>query len=319
MKSFQALAPETRIFIAGHRGLVGSALVRHFTALGFENLLVRTSAELDLRDTGATELFFDENRPEVVIDAAALVGGIAANASRPADFFSDNLRIQLNLLDSSVKFGVQRFLFLGSSCIYPKLTQQPIPETALLTGPLETTNEAYAMAKLAGITQVTAIRRQYGLPYICAMPTNLYGPADNFNLASGHVLPALIHRFHDAATGVAKTATCWGSGKPKREFLYIDDFAEACHFLLDHYDDELPVNVGTGNDLTIAELAELTAGIVGYRGPIDWDTSKPDGTYEKLLDVRRINQLGWQATTTLEDGIRMTYRWFVENQNDRRL
>lgn len=319
MKAFQPLTPETPIFIAGHRGLVGSALVRHFAARGFDNLLVRTSTELDLRDTDATAAFFAENRPEVVIDAAALVGGIAANASRPADFFSDNLRIQLNLLDSSVHQGVQRFLFLGSSCIYPKFTEQPIPETALLTGPLEATNEAYAMAKLAGITHVTAIRRQHGLPYICAMPTNLYGPADNFNMTSGHVLPTLIHRFHDAATGAATTATCWGSGKPKREFLYIDDFAEACHFLLDHYDDDLPVNVGTGTDLTIAELAELVAGIVGYRGAIDWDASKPDGTYEKLLDVRRINQLGWRATTTLEDGIRMTYRWFVENQDDRRL
>jgi GDP-L-fucose synthase len=319
MKAFQPLTPETRIFIAGHRGLVGSALVRHFTARGFDNLLVRTSAELDLRDTDATAAFFEENRPEAVIDAAALVGGIAANNSRPADFFSDNLRIQLNLLDSSVRHGVQRFLFLGSSCIYPKFTEQPIPETALLTGPLERTNEAYAMAKLAGITHVTAIRRQYGLPYICAMPTNLYGPADNFNLSSGHVVPALIHRFHHAATGAETTTTCWGSGEPKREFLYIDDFAEACHFLLDHYDDDLPINVGTGSDLTIAELAELTADIIGFHGDIDWDTSKPDGTYEKRLDVRRINQLGWRATTTLEDGIRMTYRWFVENQDDRRL
>lgn len=319
MKSFQPLTPATRIFIAGHRGLVGSALVRHFTTRGFHNLLLRASPELDLRDSDATEAFFAENRPEVVIDAAALVGGIAANFARPADFLSDNLRIQLNLLDNSVKHGVNRFLFLGSSCIYPKFTEQPIPETALLTGQLETTNEAYAMAKLAGITHVTSIRRQYGLPYISAMPTNLYGPNDNFNLETAHVLPALIHRFHDAATSGARTQTCWGSGKPKREFLYTDDFAEACHFLLDHYDDDLPVNVGTGTDLTIADLAELTADIIGYRGEIDWDTSKPDGTYQKLLDVRRINQLGWRATTTLEDGIRMTYRWFVDHQDDRRL
>lgn len=319
MKSVEPLTPSTRIFIAGHRGLVGSALVRHFTARGFDNLLLRTSTELDLRDTDSTAAFFDENRPEVVIDAAALVGGIAANSSRPADFLSDNLRIQLNLLDSSVTSGVARFLFLGSSCIYPKFTEQPIPETALLTGQLETTNEAYAMAKLAGIAHVTAIRRQHGLPYICAMPANLYGPADNFNLQSGHVLPALIHRFHDAAVNAARTVTCWGSGKPKREFLYIDDFATACHFLLDHYDDDLPINVGTGTDLTIAELAEMTADIVGYHGEIDWDTSRPDGTYEKLLDVRRINTLGWRATTTLTDGIRMTYRWFVDHPDDRRL
>lgn len=318
MTSFQPLTPSRRIFIAGHRGLVGSALVRHFTARGYDNLILRTSAELDLRDEASTATFFAETRPEVVIDAAALVGGIAANAARPAEFFSDNLRIQLNLLDSSVRFGVTRFLFLGSSCIYPKNASQPIPETALMTGPLETTNDAYAMAKLAGITHVTAIRREYGLPYICAMPTNLYGPADNFNLESAHVVPALIHRFHNAATGVTGFATCWGSGRPRREFLYVDDFADACHFLLDHYDDELPINVGCGDDLTIAELAEMTAGIVGYRGEIEWDTSKPDGTYEKRLDVRRINALGWKATTTLEDGIAKTYRWFVDHTDDRR-
>lgn len=316
MNTIPKLAPDTRIFIAGSRGLVGSALVRHFSDQGFHNLLLRSSAELDLRDTAATAAFFDEQRPEVVIDAAALVGGIAANASRPADFFSDNLRIQINLLDSAVAAGVQRFLFLGSSCIYPKFAEQPIPETALLTGVLEKTNEAYAMAKLAGITHVTSIRHQHRLPYICAMPTNLYGPGDNFNLESGHVVPAMVHRFHDAVRQGASAAICWGTGRPKREFLYIDDFAEACHFLLEHYDDELPINVGTGSDLTIAELARLTADTIGYHGEIRWDTSKPDGTYEKLLDVGRINRLGWKATTSLEDGIRTTYRWFLDHQDD---
>ncbi|MCB0933868.1 MAG: GDP-L-fucose synthase [Mycobacterium sp.] len=310
------LDPSTRIFIAGHRGLVGSALYRHFSSRGFENLIVKPSTELDLRDQRATASFFAETRPEVVIDAAALVGGIAANASRPADFFSDNLRIQVNLLDSAVASGVQRFLFLGSSCIYPKFTAQPIPETALMTGPLEETNDAYAMAKLAGVTQVAAIRRQHKLPYVCAMPTNLYGPGDNFNPASSHVMPAMIRRFHDAVQSGATTATCWGSGKPKREFLHIDDFAEACHFILEHYDDDLPINVGTGSDVSIAELADLTAEIVGFHGEVDWDTEKPDGTYQKLLDVRRINELGWRATIGLEEGIRRTYQWYLEHHND---
>jgi len=312
------LTPDTSIFIAGSRGLVGSALVRHFSAQGFHNLLLRTSAELDLRDAAATAEFFAKNRPEVVIDAAAMVGGIGANSSRPADFLSDNLRIQVNLLDSAVRHDVQRFLFLGSSCIYPKFAAQPINETALLTGPLEQTNEAYAVAKIAGITQVAAIRHQHGLPYICAMPTNLYGPGDNFHLDNGHVVPAMIHRFHDAARSNAHTVTCWGTGRPKREFLYIDDFAEACHVLLEHYDDDLPINVGTGSDMSINELAHLTATIVGYHGEILWDASKPDGTRAKLLDLARINRIGWKSTTTMEEGLRSTYRWFLEHHDDRR-
>ncbi len=312
------LARDARIFIAGHRGLVGSALVRHFTDRGFTHLILRTSAECDLRDPAATDVLFAETRPEVVMDAAALVGGIGANARRPADFLSDNLRIQVNLLDCAVAYGVQRFLFLGSSCIYPKITPQPIPETALLTGPLEPTNEAYAMAKLAGITHVAAIRRQYGLPYISAMPCNLYGPGDNFDPDTGHVLPAMIRRFHEAAQTGAATVTCWGSGQPRREFLYVDDFAEACHFLLDTYDNDLPINVGSGTDVTIAELAGLTAAVVGYRGAIEWDHRCPDGTPAKLLDVSRINDLGWKTAIPLQDGIRMTYRWFVEHCDDRR-
>ena len=318
MSVIPKLTPDTSIFIAGSRGLVGSALVRHFSAQGFGNLLLRSSAELDLRDPASTAAFFAEQRPEVVIDAAAVVGGIGANSSRPADFISENLRIQVNLLDSAVAHGVQRFLFLGSSCIYPKFAAQPIAETALLTGPLEETNEAYAMAKLAGIAQVRAIRRQHGLPYICAMPTNLYGPGDNFNLENGHVAPAMIHRFHNAARRGATTLACWGTGTPRRELLYVDDFAEACHVLLEQYDDDLPINVGSGSDMTIAELATLTAEVVGYRGEIRWDASKPDGTYQKLLDVGRINRLGWKAETAPQDGIRNTYRWFLEHQDDYR-
>lgn len=316
MSTVAALTPDTSMFIAGSRGLVGSALVRHFSGRGFRNLLLPSSTELDLRDAGATAAFFAEHKPEVVIDAAAVVGGIGANSRRPAEFISDNLRIQVNLLDNAVSHGVQRFLFLGSSCIYPKFTPQPIAEFALLTGPLEQTNEAYAVAKIAGIAQVTAIRRQHGLPYICAMPTNLYGPGDNFNLDTGHVLPAMIRRLHEATLHEAPAVTCWGTGAPKREFLYVDDFAEACHVLLEHYDDHLPINVGTGSDMTIAELAQLVADVVGYRGEIRWDTSKPDGTPRKLLDVGRINGLGWKAETPPEDGIAATYRWFVEHHDD---
>ncbi len=308
--------PDTRIFIAGHRGLVGSALVRHFTGQGFHNLIVRTSTDCDLRDAAATDALFAETRPEVVIDAAGKVGGIVANDSAPADFFYDNLRMQVSLLNSAVTHGVQRFLLLGSSCIYPKNSPRPIPETALLAGPLEETNEAYAMAKLAGVFYVRAIRRQFGLPYICAMPTNLYGPGDNFHPHTSHVLPAMIRRFHEAAQSGASSVTCWGSGLPRREFLHVDDLAAACHFLLEHYDSELPINVGTGTDVTIAELADLTAAVTGYRGRIDWDPAKPDGTHQKLLDVSRINQLGWSAKTTLDEGLALTYRWFLEHSDD---
>jgi GDP-L-fucose synthase len=312
------MSPEARVFIAGHRGLVGSALWRHFTAHGFRNLIGRTSTELDLRDARATADFFAAIRPEVVINAAGVVGGIAANASRPADFFSDNLRIQVNLLDSAVATGVERFLFLGSSCIYPKLAEQPMREDALLTGPLEETNEGFAIAKLAGVGQLAAIRRQHRLPYICAMPTNLYGPGDNFNAQDSHVLSAMIRRFDQAVREGARQVTCWGTGRPRREFLYVDDLADACHFLLGSYDDDRPINVGVGNDLSIAELADLVADIIGYRGDIYWDADKPDGTYQKLLDVERLNQLGWNAKISLTEGIRMTYEWFLEHEDDYR-
>jgi GDP-L-fucose synthase len=312
------ISVDSKIFIAGHRGLVGSALWRHFTTRGFRNLVGRTSSELDLRNAQAAAAFFEEARPDVVINAAAVVGGIAANASRPADFLSENLRIQVNLLDSAVATGVERFLFLGSSCIYPKFAAQPLTEDSLLTGHLEHTNEGFAMAKLAGIGHVTAIRRQYGLPYLSALPTNLYGPGDNFSPANSHVLPAMIRRFHEAVRDGASEVTCWGSGRPRREFLYVDDLADACHFLLDNYDDEWPINIGIGADLSVAEMAELVAEVVGYRGEICWDTSKPDGTFQKLLDVGRLCDLGWQAKTGLADGVRLTYDWFLQHEGDYR-
>jgi len=312
------ISRNTRIFIAGNRGLVGSALWRLFTDQGFENLIGAGSAELDLRDARATAEFFNETQPDAVIDAAARVGGIAANASRPADFISDNLRIQVNLFDAAVVSGVERFLFLGSSCVYPKLAKQPIREDALFTGPLEETNESYAVAKLAGIAQVVSIRRQHGLPYISAMPTNIFGPGDNFDPQHGHVIPAMIRRFHEAVRDGVTEVSCWGTGQARREFLYVDDFADACHFLLDHYDDERPINVGTGEDLTIVELANLVADVVGYRGSISWDTSRPDGTPRKLLDIRRLDDLGWHAKTSFTEGIRATYKWFLDHEGDNR-
>lgn len=314
----RTLRPGTRIFVAGHRGMVGSALRRRFAELGYRNVIGRDARELDLRDAVATERFFRETRPDVVIGAAARVGGIMANHTRPADFISDNIRIQVNLLDSAVSTGVERFLFLGSSCIYPKFADQPIRERALMTGPLEPTNEAYAVAKIAGIAQVAAIRRQHGLPYICVMPASLYGPGDNFDARDSHVIPGLMRRFHDAVREDLPSVTCWGSGSPMREFLYVDDLADACHHLLNAYDGDEPVNVGTGRDVTVRQLAEMIAETVGYRGRIEWDRSKPDGTPRKILDVRRIDELGWSAKTTLRHGLRQTYQWFLAHQDDYR-
>lgn len=299
-------------YIAGHRGLVGSALWRHFQAVGFTHLIGRTSSELDLRDRDATVRFFTETRPRYVVLAAARVGGILANATHPVEFLSDNLRIQVNVLDAALATGVERLLFLGSSCIYPKHAPQPIPEEALLTGPLEPTNEAYAIAKIAGLLQVQGARREYGVRWISAMPTNLYGPNDNFDLASAHVLPALIRRFHEAKESGAREVVLWGSGTPRREFLHVDDLARACELLLARYDDALPINVGVGSDVTIAELAELVAKVVGFSGEIRFDPSKPDGTPRKLLDVRRISALGFQPRIGLEEGIRATYAWYRE-------
>jgi GDP-L-fucose synthase len=304
---------DARVYVAGHRGLVGSAIWRHLTARGHTALIGRTSAELDLRDRAAVEAFFAASRPEYVVLAAARVGGIVANSTYPAEFLSDNLRIQVNVLDAARAVGVSRLLFLGSSCIYPKFAPQPIPESSLLTGPLEPTNDAYAIAKIAGVLQVQALRREYGASYISAMPTNLYGPGDNFDLETSHVLPALIRRMHEAVVGSAPSVTLWGTGTPRREFLHVDDLARACVHLLETYDDPSPINVGVGEDVSIRELAELVASVVGYGGTIDWDTSKPDGTPRKLLDVSRINALGWKADIGLRDGIEATYRWYLEH------
>lgn len=306
------LRRDAPFFVAGHRGLVGSAVYRHLAAQGFTGLLGRSSAELDLRNSDAVREFFRSYRPEYLVLAAARVGGIHANASRPAEFLSDNLRIQVNVLDAAQEFGVARLLFLGSSCIYPKFAAQPISEDALLTGPLEPTNDAYAIAKIAGVLQVQALRRQYGARFISAMPTNLYGPGDNFHRADSHVLPAMIRRFHEAGQSGAPSVTCWGTGTPRREFLHVDDLAAACLALLERYDDPAPINVGVGEDVSIRELAQTVAEVVGYEGEIQWDTSRPDGTPRKLLDVSRISALGWRPTIGLREGIARTYRWFTE-------
>lgn len=301
------------LYVAGHRGLVGSAIWRHLEACGFTNLLGAPSSDVDLRDREATYAFFAEHRPQVVIDAAAKVGGIMANDTYPADFLSDNLRIQVNIMDAAKDHGVDKLLFLGSSCIYPRHAEQPIRESSLLTGPLEPTNDAYAIAKIAGILQVQANRRQHGRHWISAMPTNLYGPGDNFDPQTSHVLPALIRRFHEATEGGASEVVLWGTGTPRREFLHVDDLAEAALFLLEHYDDGQTINVGVGEDLTIRELAEIVADVVGFNGELLQDTSKPDGTPRKLLDVSRINALGWRARTPLRDGIKSTYEWYRQN------
>ncbi len=312
------LALDDRLYVAGHNGLVGSAIWRAARRAGFVNLVGASSRELDLRDPVAVDTFFEQNRPRVVVLAAAKVGGILANASYPADFISDNLRIQLNVVDTARRYGVERLLFLGSSCIYPKFAEQPIREESLLTGALEPTNDAYAVAKIAGITQVQAIRRQYGLPYISAMPTNLYGPGDNFDPEGSHVLPALIRRIHEAKRDGARSVAIWGTGTPRREFLYVDDLALAVLHLLDVYDQPEPINVGTGQDITIRELAETVAQVVGWDGDLEFDASKPDGTPRKLLDVSRINALGWKARFSLAEGLQLTYRWFLDHQGDLR-
>jgi GDP-L-fucose synthase len=321
MTTSQGLGPlprDARVYVAGHRGLVGSAVWRHLDDEGFDSLLGLSSGELDLRDRDAVFSFFDEERPEYVVLAAARVGGIMANATMPADFLSDNLRIQVNVLDAAYTFGVERLLFLGSSCIYPRLAPQPIKESSLLTGPLEETNDAYAIAKIAGVLHVQALRRQHEVSFVSAMPTNLYGPGDNFDLAGSHVLPAMMRRFHEAREAGAPAVTLWGTGAPLREFLHVDDLARACLFLLENYDDPAPINVGVGEDLSIKALAELVAGVVGYDGAVEWDADKPDGTPRKLLDVSRIQELGWSAEIPLDEGVRSTYQWYVENASDLR-
>jgi GDP-L-fucose synthase len=297
-------------YVAGHRGLVGSAVWRHLSARGHSALIGRTSTELDLRETAAVERFFAEQRPKYVVLAAAKVGGILANSTYPADFLSDNLQIQLNVLNAAQRSGVERLLFLGSSCIYPKLAPQPISEDSLLTGPLEPTNDAYAIAKIAGVLHVQALRRQHGASFISAMPTNLYGPGDNFDLTSSHVLPALIRRFHEATADGRDEIVIWGTGSPRREFLHVDDLARACIVLLERYDSGAPINIGTGTDVSIRDLAALIADIVGYRGRLTFDPSRPDGTPRKLLDVGRVNALGWKAEVALREGIASTYDWY---------
>lgn len=302
-----------RVYVAGHRGLVGSAVWRKLEAEGFTDLVGRTSAELDLKDRDAVFEFFAEQQPQYVVLAAAKVGGIMANNTFPHDFLSENLQIQVNVMDAAVVHGTERLVFLGSSCIYPKFAEQPIREDSLLTGHLEPTNDAYAVAKIAGIMQVQAVRRQHGLPWISAMPTNLYGPGDNFSPTGSHVLPALIRRYDEAVRDGAARVENWGTGSPRREFLHVDDMAAAVLHLMEHYDGPEQVNVGTGSDVTIKEIATTIAKIVGFDGETVWDSSKPDGTPQKLLDVSKLAEAGWQAGIALEDGLRSTIDWYHEN------
>lgn len=303
------------LYIAGHRGLVGSAIWRHLQGRGFSNLIGRSSGELDLRERGAVFDFFADTRPTTVVLAAAKVGGILANDAYPVDFLSDNLRIQVNVLDAARECNVNRLLFLGSSCIYPKLAAQPIKEDYLLTGHLEPTNEAYAIAKIAGILHIQAVRKQYGLPWISAMPTNLYGPGDNFSAQGSHVLPALIRRYDTAQRDGVETVTNWGTGAPRRELLHVDDMAAASVHLLEHYDGPQQVNVGTGADSTIKELAQIVAEEVGYTGRTEWDTTKPDGMFQKLLDVTLIREAGWAPKVGLREGIAETIAWYRSHSN----
>ncbi|CAM3178050.1 GDP-L-fucose synthase [Williamsia muralis] len=307
------------VYVAGHRGLVGSALWHHLASEGFTNLIGRTSSELDLRRRRDVFEFFEKVKPPVVILAAAKVGGIEANSKFPVDFLSENLQIQLNVIDAALEHQVERLLFLGSSCIYPKFAAQPIQEDSLLTGHLEPTNDAYAIAKIAGILHVQSVRRQYGLPWISAMPTNLYGPGDNFSRTGSHVLPSLIRRYDEAKQHGEGTVTNWGSGNPRREFLHVSDMASACLHLLENYDGDSQVNVGVGVDQTIADIAALVAEAVGFDGDTEWDTSKPDGTPQKLLDVSTLMKSGWSPRISLEEGIRSTVAWYRDNLSSLRL
>jgi GDP-L-fucose synthase len=306
---------DAAFYVAGHRGLVGSAIWRSLEAAGFKDLHGQTSTELDLKNRSAVFAYLDEIRPRYLVLAAAKVGGILANNTYPVDFLTENLQIQVNVLDAAREYGVERVLFLGSSCIYPKLAEQPIREDSLLTGHLEPTNDAYAIAKIAGIMHIQAVRRQYGLPWISAMPTNLYGPGDNFSPQGSHVLPALIRRYDEAVSSGVDVVTNWGTGSPRREFLHVDDMAAACLHLLEHYDGPEQVNVGTGSDVTIKELASIVAHAVGYTGEMEWDTAKPDGTPQKLLDVSKLADAGWTASISLEDGVRNTVSWYREHRS----
>ena len=302
-----------KIFVAGHRGMVGSAVLRRFQQAGFKNILTRTRQELDLMDRSAVRAFFEAERPDYVVDAAARVGGIAANFEKPVEFLIENLTIQNNVIQAAADFGVTKLLFLGSSCIYPKLAPQPLTEDALLTGPLEPTNDAYAIAKIAGIKLCQAYAREYGKNFISGMPTNLYGPNDNFDLHTSHVLPALIRKVHEAKKDGAQEVSVWGSGTPRREFLHVDDLADACFFLLENYDSPEIVNIGCGEDVSIRELAETVCEVLGFEGALVYDSSKPDGTPRKLMHVGRLLALGWKPRIGLKDGIRDAYDWFLKN------
>ena len=303
-----------KVFVAGHRGMVGSAIVRRLQRSGFENILTRTRQEIDLMDRASVRSFFEAERPDYVVDAAARVGGIAANFEKPVEFLIENLTIQNNVIQSAADFGVTKLLFLGSSCIYPKMAPQPLTEDALLTGPLEPTNDAYAIAKIAGIKLCQAYAREYGKNFISGMPTNLYGPNDNFDLHTSHVLPALIRKVHEAKQGEAKEVSVWGSGTPRREFLHVDDLAEACFFLLENYDSPEIVNIGCGEDVSIKELAETVCEVLGFQGSLVFDTSKPDGTPRKLMNVGKLLALGWKPRIGLKEGIRDAYEWFLKNR-----
>jgi GDP-L-fucose synthase len=313
------LTQDSRIYVAGHRGLVGSAIVRALRKRGHSNLILRTHAELDLTSQAEVHRFFQSERPDAVIMAAARVGGIHANNSRPALFIRDNLLIQDNVIDAAHRSGVAKFVFLGSSCIYPKLSPQPIKEEYLLTGPLEPTNEWYAIAKIAGVKMCQAFRREYGFNAISLMPTNLYGPGDNFDLQNSHVLPALIRRIHEAKVRGDESVTVWGTGTPRREFLHVDDLAEAVLYLLQTYEGEPIINIGWGQDVTIRALVDIVMSVIGYSGGLNFDSSKPDGTPRKLLDVSRLTGLGWQPQISLEKGIAQTYAWFTEHFAEARL
>ena len=303
-----------RIFVAGHRGLAGSAIVRRLQSEGCDNIITRTRTELDLTDRRAVDLFYQQERPQIVFVAAAKVGGILANNTFPADFLRDNLAIALNVIDGAHHAGVEKLLFLSSSCVYPKFAPQPMKEAHLLTGALEPTNEPYAVAKIAGMKMTETYHRQYGSQFFSVLPTNLYGPNDNFDLQNSHVLPALLRKFHEAKAGAASTVTVWGSGTPRREFMHVDDLADACVFLMQNYAGSEPVNIGVGDDLSIADLASLVANVVGYEGQITYDASKPDGTPRKLLDVSRLSKLGWKPRISLRDGLIQTYRWYLSQQ-----
>ncbi len=304
---------DAKIYIAGHRGMVGSAIERNLVAQGYTNIITRTSKELDLRRQAEVEAFFETEKPEYVILAAAKVGGIIANSRHLADFMYDNMILEMNVINAAWKNGCKKLLFLGSSCIYPRMAEQPMKEECLLTSALEPTNEAYALAKISGLKYCEYLNRQYNTDFISAMPTNLYGPNDNYHPEHSHVLPALIRRFHEAKENGLESVTCWGSGTPLREFLYVDDLADACVYLMNNYSGNETVNLGTGKELSIKELTELVAKVVGYEGTIQWDTEKPDGTPRKLLDVSKLEGLGWKYQTELEEGIRLSYEDFLSN------